>query len=131
MLLDTSGLLCLHHKAEPMHDTARALVLPSTNLFTHNYVLAEFVALSDARRLPRKNALDFVVEIAANPRVSLVWVERGLHNRAMALLLAQLDKSYTLCDAISIILMRERGISEALSSDHHFEQAGFTRLLAT
>lgn len=40
------------------------------------------------------------------------------------------DKSYSLCDAISFLVMREHGLLEALSTDRHFEQAGFRRLLA-
>jgi predicted nucleic acid-binding protein len=35
----------------------------------------------------------------------------------------------SLCDAVSFVLMRARGILEALSTDHHFEQEGFLRLL--
>ncbi|MEH2121039.1 hypothetical protein [Nostoc sp.] len=34
-----------------------------------------------------------------------------------------------LCDALSFVLMRQRGITEALSTDRHFEQEGFIRLL--
>ena len=39
------------------------------------------------------------------------------------------DKNYSLCDAVSFILMRRRGLYEALTTDHHFEQEGFRRLL--
>lgn len=52
-----------------------------------------------------------------------------LHRVAMRLLTTQLDKSYSLCDAISFVVMRERGVTDALSTDRHFEQAGFKRLL--
>jgi predicted nucleic acid-binding protein len=52
-----------------------------------------------------------------------------LHDSAMALLQAQLDKTYSLCDAVSFILKRQRGLIEALTTDHHFEQAGFRPLL--
>jgi len=45
------------------------------------------------------------------------------------LLRQRLDKDWSLCDAVSFILMREYGIEDALTSDHHFEQAGFRRLL--
>jgi predicted nucleic acid-binding protein len=47
----------------------------------------------------------------------------------MTLLRAQPDKNYSLCDAVSFLLMRTRGIQDALTTDHHFEQAGFRRLL--
>src|SRR6266404_5308771 len=38
-------------------------------------------------------------------------------------------KAWSLTDYISFIVMRERGISQALTHDHHFEQAGFEALL--
>jgi predicted nucleic acid-binding protein len=56
-------------------------------------------------------------------------VGETLHRRALEVLLARLDKTYSLCDAVSFVLMRERGIMEALTTDRHFEQEGFRRLL--
>jgi len=41
----------------------------------------------------------------------------------------RLDKTYSLCDAVSFVLMRQYGYTEALTTDHHFEQEGFHRLL--
>jgi uncharacterized protein len=52
-----------------------------------------------------------------------------LHQEAMDLLLARQDKTYSLCDAVSFVLMRRRGIGDALTTDRHFEQEGFVRLL--
>jgi uncharacterized protein len=40
------------------------------------------------------------------------------------------DKDWSLTDCISFIVMEERRITEALTGDHHFEQAGFRALLA-
>ena len=39
------------------------------------------------------------------------------------------DKTYSLCDAVSFVLMRGRGMTDALTTDRHFEQEGFRRLL--
>lgn len=39
------------------------------------------------------------------------------------------DKTWSLTDCISFAVMRDRGMTQALSSDHHFEQAGFEILL--
>ncbi|MFO5494086.1 MAG: type II toxin-antitoxin system VapC family toxin [Cuspidothrix sp.] len=64
-----------------------------------------------------------------NPNVDIVWVDEILHREAMDLLLVRQDKTYSLCDAISFVLMRKKGIREALTTDKHFEQEGFTRLL--
>ena len=51
MLLDTSGLLCLFHQAEPFYQEARRAYHATHIRLTHGYVLAEFVALAQARRL--------------------------------------------------------------------------------
>lgn len=129
MILDTSGLLCLHHKAEPFHDQARTLYMQARIRLTHSYVLAEFVALATARRLPRVPALTYISDLLENPDIETVWVDEVLHREAMALLLARQDKMYSLCDAVSFVLMRWSDITEALTTDHHFEQEGFRRLL--
>ena len=59
----------------------------------------------------------------------MVYVDEELHRAAVDLLSRRLDKTYSLCDAVSFILMERRGLREALTTDHHFEQAGFVRLL--
>ena len=129
MLLDTSGLLCLHHQAEPFHLEACQAYQAANVRLTHGYVLAEFVALAQARRIPRPAALDFVTDLVANPDIETVWVDEVLHRKAIALLRARSDKTYSLCDAVSFVLMHERGVHEALTTDRHFEQEGFHKLL--
>ena len=47
----------------------------------------------------------------------------------LSLHVARMDKSWSLTDCISFYLMRERGITQALTTDHHFTQAGFEALL--
>jgi predicted nucleic acid-binding protein len=129
MLLDTSGLYCYLDAGDARHREAVSLLESATIRLTHNYVLAELVALCNARGLDRRVTLDFVGELADDPNVELVWVGKDGHNSAMDLLRARLDKDYSLCDAVSFLLMRERGVTDALTTDRHFEQEGFVRLL--
>jgi predicted nucleic acid-binding protein len=129
MLLDTSGLLCVHHEAEQRHENAVTFFHAASTRFTHSYVLAEFVPLCQVRGLPRSAALSFVVELIDNPLVEVIWVDSLLHRVALAFLQTRLDKTYSLCDAVSFLLMQQRSITEALTTDHHFEQEGFRRLL--
>ncbi len=129
MWLDTSGLLCLLHRAERLHETAVAAYRDAPLHLTSNYVLAEFVALAQVRGLPRPASLAFVSDLAASPAIETVWVSEPLHREALALLHARLDKTYSLCDAVSFVVMRRHGLTEALTTDRHFEQEGFRRLL--
>lgn len=131
MLLDTSGLLCLHHRAELFYGQARTAYKAADVRLTHSFVLAEFVALANARRLPRLAALSFLADLHENPDIETVWVDEALHREAMDLLFARPDKTYSLCDAVSFVLMRQYHISTALTTDRHFEQEGFQRLLVT
>jgi predicted nucleic acid-binding protein len=130
MLLDTSGLLCYLDQNDANYDAAGTLLEAADRRITHNYVLAEFVALATARRLARPGALRFTADLLTSPHIEVIWVDQERHNAALSLLREQLDKTYSLCDAVSFLLMRERGLIEALTTDHHFEQAGFQRLLA-
>ena len=129
MLLDTSGLLCLHHKAEPFHAKALESYQTANQRLTNNYVLAEYIALATARRFPRQLTLAFVTDLLRNPDIEVIWVDRVLNAQALNLLLERQDKTYSLCDAVSFVLMRQRGVAEALTTDRHFEQEGFVRLL--
>ena len=130
MLLDTSGLLCYIHRDEPQHQEAVQLLHDSrSKLLIHSYILAELVALALVRRFPRPAVLEFVRDLLDSPDIETIWVSEPLHREAMQLLLDRQDKTYSLCDAVSFVLMRHRGITKALTTDRHFEQEGFIRLL--
>lgn len=130
MLLDTSGLLCYLHKNEPQHPEAVQLLnSASKKSLTHSYVLAELIALALIRRFPRSVVLAFVVDLLDSPDIETVWVEEQLHREAMQLLIDRQDKTYSLCDAVSFVLMRQRSMTDALTTDRHFEQEGFAKLL--
>jgi len=130
VLLHTSGLLRYLHRDEPQHEKAMQLVGDSTSgLLTQSHVLAELVALALIRPFPRTKVLEFVVDLVDNPEVETVWVDEQLHRDAMQLLRTRQDKGYSLCDAVGFILMCQRGITDELTTDHHFGQEGFIRLL--
>ncbi len=129
MLVDTSGFLCLLHKDEPEHHAAVTIYDAARACLTHNYILAEFVPLSQVRGLPREKSLTFSESILTDSAIEIIWVDAGLHHKAVELMQVRQDKTYSLCDAVSFVIMRERQITEALTTDKHFSQEGFIRLL--
>jgi predicted nucleic acid-binding protein len=129
MLLDTSGLMCLFDQREVRHAFAIRHYESATQRLVHNYVFAEFVALAIARRAPLADALRFIEAIHRADEIETVWVDPQVHESAMRLLIQVDDKRWSLCDAVSFLLMTAYSISHALTTDHNFEQAGFVRLL--
>ena len=129
MLLDTSGLLICFDVSSDEHARAFELFTNSPTLLTHSGVLFEFVPLCRSRRMDVARATVFLMDLLDDPAVEAVWTDRALYCAALELLEARRDKRYSLCDAVSFLLMRERGLTEALTTDRHFEQEGFVRLL--
>ena len=121
MLLDTSGLLCYFDLRDARHQEAVARFKSAHELLTHSYVLAEFVPLRRTRGLNITGAPAFAVRMLDNPLVEFVWADEKLHRAALSLLQARLDKTYSLCDAASSPLMRHYGVTDALTTDRHFE----------
>ena|ERR1700731_3693007 len=79
MFLDTSGLLCYLSKDDPEHEEAQRLFKAERRHLTHGYVLAEFVALAQVRKVPREPTLRFASRLLAHPRIEIIWVDRDLH----------------------------------------------------
>ena len=129
MFVDTSGIFCLYNGDQKDHEAAVGFYDSAVRRVTTNYVLAEYVALADARGSSREDALEFSERILDDDEVELIWVDESLHRRAVELLRERQDKTYSLCDAVAFILMRDLDIAEALTTDKHFKQEGFVRLL--
>ncbi|HUY32314.1 MAG TPA: hypothetical protein VMV69_06000 [Pirellulales bacterium] len=61
--------------------------------------------------------------------VEVVTMDVTLDDAAWELWRTRLDKEWSLVDCVSFVVMQQRNLTEALTTDHHFEQAGFVRLL--
>src|SRR5207302_11117655 len=122
-------LYCYLVATDSRHREAVALLTAAAVRLTHSYVLAELVALCNSRKIDRRLALDFVTRIVDEPGIDFIWIGEQEHRSAVELLRNREDKDYSLCDALSFLLMRQSGETDALTSDHHFEQEGFVRLL--
>jgi len=129
MLVDTSGFFSLHDKAEKHQAEAQKLYRERRFRLTTSYILAEYVALALMRSLSHGKVLAFSAEVLTDATIEIIWVDKALHIRVVELMRARKDKTYSLCNAVSFVLMRERGITDTLTTDKHFVQEGFVRLL--
>jgi hypothetical protein len=95
---------------------------------TTAWVLTE-VANSLARGADRGLFLDLYRDLADDHRATIVPPSQDLFEQAIEFYAQRPDKEWSLTDCTSFIVMREHRLTDALTADHHFEQAGFTILL--
>ena len=72
---------------------------------------------------------ELLQDLETDPRVELVQADEDLWRRGVELYSTRKDKGWSLTDCISFVVMKDQSITEALTGDHHFTQAGFVVLL--
>lgn len=134
LFADTSGWGNLVDRTQPYHALAarlyRAARQQRRQIITTNYVIAELIALMiSPLRIPRSLAISFIESLKSSPYVEIIHIDPALDAAAWQLFKQRQDKDWSLVDCASFVFMQQRGINDALTTDHHFEQAGFVCLL--
>ena len=128
--VDTSYVMALANEDDALHDKAIAygdeIEAGGIALLTTEDVLVE-VASALARPRFRSHAVAFIDEMRQTATV--VPSPRELRAQGWEMYKRSLDKSWSWVDTMSFAAMRAEAVTEALTNDHHFEQAGFRALL--
>ncbi|MGC8542277.1 MAG: type II toxin-antitoxin system VapC family toxin [Phycisphaerae bacterium] len=125
---DTSYFLAILVPNDENHAAAVKLADWAGRLVTTDWILVEtgnFLAPQCSRRV----FTQFVRTIVSETRATIVQASSELLTRGIALYESRPDKDWSLTDCISFIVMRDANLTDALTADHHFTQAGFTVLL--
>jgi uncharacterized protein len=126
---DTFYFIAQLNSTDEAHQAAKEFLASfSGNLMTTDWVLVE-VADAFARPPNRGRFIDFYRMLPLMPDIVIVPADRGLLQEGFALYAKRPDKNWSLTDCISFAVMAREGLTEALTADHHFEQAGFVALL--
>ena len=131
---DTAGWGHLVDSSQAYHAQAATIYRHARQqgrrLITTNYILTELVALLiSPLRMPRPRIIAFIEGLKASPYVEIVHIDVALDAQAWQLFTERPDKEWSLVDCASFVVMQQRGLLEAFTTDHHFEQAGFVCLL--
>jgi uncharacterized protein len=129
---DTAYWVAILNKKDSLHGLAKNVSQQRTGdiLVTPEMVLTEFANFFCERgAFFRKSAGELIQEIRNDPNIEIELQTTSLFQRGLAEYLRYEDKQWSLTDCASISVMRNRGLVEVLTDDHHFEQAGFTILL--
>ncbi|QGZ90257.1 type II toxin-antitoxin system VapC family toxin [Microcystis aeruginosa] len=129
--LDTSYIIALEIANEDTHEQVLqnwlTLALSKPFLVTTTYVFDETVTFFNSRNLHGK-AVEIGKRLRESPDIELIEIDRDLFDRGWQYFQKYQDKSYSLTDCLSFIVMENRRIFTALSLDNHFLQAGFQKL---
>ncbi len=126
---DTSFYIALLSKTDERHDDA----IEWSETILGRQVVTEYVlvelgsALADVR--DRRLYVPFVEHLLSAEGTVFIPASAELFRRGLALFNQRPDKEWSLVDCISFVVMKQRRLTDALTTDHHFDQAGFRVLL--
>ena len=126
---DTHFYLALLSEKDEDHERALALDQSlDSAMVTTEWVLTE---VADALSAPacRGLVLELIEALGDDVGVLVQPATHELFERGLHLYSERFDKGWSLTDCISFVVMQDQGIQDALTADHHFEQAGFRALL--
>lgn len=129
LFLDSSYVIALVNKKDQRHEQALEM---AHGLGAYPLVTTDAILLEVGNNLARSfkaEAIAVIEEFLSSDEVRIVAVDTALFQKGFDLYKSYQDKSWGLVDCISFIVMQEAHISDALTTDRHFEQAGFNALL--
>ncbi|MEK7441520.1 MAG: type II toxin-antitoxin system VapC family toxin [Chloroflexota bacterium] len=133
IFLDTAYAIALSAPSDEHHQTALTLAeeleADDIRLVTTRAVIIEIGNALSKRRY-RKAATELLDSLEEDTSIEIVPLTEQLYYKAYKLYRERPDKEWGLTDCISFVVMKERGIDQALTTDGHFEQAGFEILLS-
>jgi predicted nucleic acid-binding protein len=133
VFLDSAYAIALSAPKDEYHQRALTLAerieAQGTRLITTRAVVVEIGdALSGSQY--RLDAIKLLTSLERDPEfVEIVPISEQLYAKAFQLYQTRHDKEWGMTDCISFIVMRERNLTDALTTDRHFQQAGFRALL--
>lgn len=123
--VDTFAFIAWMHE----DDASYNLVSEYIEAFTGQLVTTEWVLveLADALSHPsaRASAVELIEFVRDEPQYEIVPYDMEVFDAGFDLFAKRPDKEWSLTDCISFAVMAERGLTDALTADHHFVQAGF------
>jgi uncharacterized protein len=130
--VDTGFLIAVASKQDQHHASAQTLLSQlkknTTPLLTTDAVLFE-VGAAFSKVAMRQQGIKIIEGMLQDPTVQVVNVTPMLRHEALTLYRNFADKDWSLCDCLSFVVMRQHSITQALTPDHHFEQAGLQALM--
>ena len=132
VFVDTAAWIALINLDDDFHQQAqevrRQLQQDHCSLVTSDFVFLEVADALTAIKI-RSRTIDYINRLKSLSGLQVISLSQSLADAGWQLYSQRLDKDWGLTDCISFVIMQQQGITVAFTSDRHFEQAGFIRLL--
>lgn len=132
IFIDTSGYYALLIKRDSMHKKASSILHNAADkkicFVTTDYILDEVATLLNVRGLDHLLS-DLFESIFTSRACRIEWMDQDRFLKTKSFFLKHSDHSWSFTDCFSFIIMKELGLTKALSKDKHFREAGFDPLL--
>ncbi len=132
IFLDTAYAIALASRTDEHHQRAAALAAEmereATRLVTTRAILLE-IGNALAKIQYRQAAVGLLDALEQDEHIEIIPLTDSLYERALGLYRQRSDKDWGMTDCISFVVMGEKGLQIALTTDEHFQQAGFRALL--
>ena len=132
LFVDAQFWIARFHPGDQWHNQAREVeaAVEGRPMVTSEAVLVEFLNFFSAfRSAIRREAAHVAAEIHEGSPIEVVASSSRLFERGRRLYERRSDKTYSMVDCMSMVIMRDRNITEVLTNDDHFAQECFTVLL--
>ena len=126
---DSVYFFALVNARDTFHPRAAEFAARSENPFVTTAWIITEVADGLCARATRETVIRLLDILQSSADVEIVQPSAELFQQGLERYRQRLDKNWSLTDCISFLVMEQRGITEALTADHHFQQAGFSALL--
>ncbi len=130
VFFDTAYPIALTTPKDHFHQQAaqlmREIQVARPRLVTTRAILVE---IGNWFSTQRTIAVRLLESLEKDPNLEIVELTPDLYQKAFSLYRQRPDKEWGLTDCISFVVMTDQKITEALTSDEHFQQAGFVALM--
>lgn len=129
IFVDTLFIVALINKRDQYHQIALNLAKQYEN---YPLITTDAIFLESGNKLSanyRNEAVELIEQFLASDDIDVIRLTPELFDESLRLYKQYQDKSWGLVDCFSFVVMEQYKVSQALTFDRHFIQAGFQALM--
>jgi predicted nucleic acid-binding protein len=130
IFIDTSYVLALFNRDDTYHVAAKRW---ASRHSARQFLTTHAILLEIGNAFSKVNLRQFGVKILRRfeqeEQIAIIPHSPELHEKAMYMYESRSDKEWGLIDCVSFVIMQDHQVAQALTTDAHFQQAGFRALL--